>query len=178
MLYLETNILFFHLCQPLFLLLCVLWGWNFCIDSVLCLTSIIDPEGNIWILHLFIEGLDTSAFRMAADDNILDLEVCNSIFKDTSKVPVLKRNNICYVSMDKELARFCMSDSLGIDTRVSTSNPERFRALGLCQIGISFSVFFKVFFNKNFISFKKLIDHTTTPERMKLLHSIWTLSIY
>lgn len=69
-------------------------------------------------------SLDTTAAVVAADYNMLDLEVVDSIVDDAHDVEVGADDHVGNVSVDKGLAGLQTSDLLGGNARITASHPE------------------------------------------------------
>lgn len=68
--------------------------------------------------------LDTAAAVVAADDNVLDLEVLDGILNDAHNVEVRVADQVGNVAVHKGIAGLQARDLLGGDARVGTSDPE------------------------------------------------------
>lgn len=80
-------------------------------------------------------GLDTSAAVVAADDNVLDLEVAHSVVDDAHDVEVGADDQVGNVAVDKGLASLETGDGLGGDSRITASDPEILGRLASSQVG-------------------------------------------
>lgn len=80
-------------------------------------------------------GLDAAAAVMAADDDVLDLEVLDGVVDDGHGVEVDVADEVGDVAVDKGLAGLEAGDLLGGDARVGAADPEVVGALAGAEGG-------------------------------------------
>ena len=69
-------------------------------------------------------GINTTAAGVAADENVLNLEVCDGEFNDGQRVDVGGGDDVGDVAVDENLTRLQAQDGRLGDTRVGTADPE------------------------------------------------------
>lgn len=91
------------------------------------------PRINLAQLLRVERGRDTSARRMPADNDMLHLEVNNSILQRTKQRKIRAVEDIRNVAVHKHLARPAPQDGRLGDARVAASDPEDLGGLSLAQ---------------------------------------------
>ena len=66
-------------------------------------------------------GLDSSALVVTTDDNVLDLQVSNTVLEGRKKVGIGVDNHVGNVTVDEDVSRFLSHDDIRRDTGISTS---------------------------------------------------------
>lgn len=80
-------------------------------------------------------GLDTAAAVMAADDNVLDLEVLDGVVEHRGDVEVDVADEVGDVAVHKGLAGLKARDLLGGDARVAAAYPQVLGLLAGAEVG-------------------------------------------
>ena len=75
-----------------------------------------------------------TALVVAADDDVLYLEVIDSVLEDAERVHIRLRHQIADVAVNEEFAGLAAGEVFGGDTRVGAADPEEFRLLALSKL--------------------------------------------
>jgi len=98
-----------------------------------------------WIQQAQVLGrhgsLDAAAAVVAADDDVLDVEVAHGILDDAHNVKVGVDHQVGDVAVDEGLARLQAGNLLCRDARVAASNPQILGTLAGTQLGEEAGIF-------------------------------------
>ena len=89
-----------------------------------------EPVGNVGVFDIAsLQGSDTATPRVAADNDVFDLQVQQGKVENCRNVDVVEGHDVGNVAMHKQRARPRVGDDVFADTGVGTANPEHFRLL-------------------------------------------------
>lgn len=130
---------------------------NTAIDPRLCLTGIVEPERDIGVLKIFIQRFHGTAIGMADDNDLLYLQVIDSIFNNRNKAPVMVWHNIADIAGNEQLTGLGMGNPFRIGSRIGTPYPEDVRALAQGQTLVEFGICVEDILPELFVSPEKLV---------------------
>ena len=134
---LKTLLLHIQLHQPPMLLLRIRNPRQLVLVMPLHIPNIGQPALNQSQVHILRSGTHPSAFVMAQDDNVLDLEHVDAVENNAQQVHIGGNKDVGNVAMDEELSLIESHEFLGSDAGIGTSDEE---VLGRLSLGHFFEV--------------------------------------
>lgn len=101
--------------------------------------------------------LDATTIIVAANDNVLHLEVVNGVMKDGPNVGISGDHHIRNVPVDKDFAWLSLDKILCRNSAIAAANPKILGTLALSDPREDFRVLLQRLFAKSFIALSELI---------------------